>query len=50
VVEKAKGLLMQQQGLTEQEAFKRIQRASMNNRKTMREIAEAILLAEELHT
>ncbi|MGZ3667586.1 MAG: ANTAR domain-containing response regulator [Ktedonobacterales bacterium] len=48
VVEKAKGVLMQKQGLNEQEAFRRIQKASMNNRKSMKEIAEAILLAEEL--
>lgn len=49
VVEKAKGLLMQKHGISENEAFRRIQKASMNNRKSMREIAEAILLAEELH-
>jgi two-component system, response regulator PdtaR len=48
VVEKAKGVLMTKHGITEQEAFRRIQKASMNNRKSMREIAEAILLAEEL--
>ena len=35
--------------LSENEAFKRIQRLSMNNRKSMREVAEAILLAEELN-
>lgn len=49
VVEQAKGLLMQKQGMTEQEAFRRIQKLSMNNRKSMREVAEAILLAEELN-
>jgi len=49
VVEKAKGLLMQKHGISENEAFRRIQKASMNNRKSMKEIAEAILLAEELH-
>ncbi len=48
VVEKAKGVLMTKHSITEQEAFRRIQKASMNNRKSMREIAEAILLAEEL--
>jgi two-component system, response regulator PdtaR len=48
VVEKAKGVLMEKHGITEQEAFRRIQKASMNNRKSMKEIAEAILLAEEL--
>jgi two-component system, response regulator PdtaR len=48
VVEKAKGVLMEKHSLSEQEAFRRIQKASMNNRKSMKEVAEAILLAEEL--
>jgi len=48
VVEKAKGMLMVKFSLSEQEAFRRIQKLSMNNRKSMREVAEAILLAEEL--
>ena len=49
VVEKAKGMLMEKYKLTEQEAFRRIQKLSMNNRKSMREVADAILLAEELN-
>jgi response regulator NasT len=49
VVEKAKGVLMKKYALSEDEAYKRIQRLSMNNRKSMREVAEAILLAEELN-
>ena len=49
VVEQAKGVLMEKYKLSENEAFKRIQRLSMNNRKSMREVAEAILLAEELN-
>jgi two-component system, response regulator PdtaR len=48
VVEQAKGILMQKQGLNEQEAFRRIQKLSMNNRKSMREVAEAILLTNEI--
>lgn len=48
VVERAKGLLMEKQGLTEQEAFRRIQKLSMNNRKSMREVSEAILLTNEI--
>ena len=48
VVERAKGLLMEKQGLSEAEAFRKIQRASMNTRKSMREVAEAILLANEM--
>ncbi len=47
LVERAKGLLMESQGLTEAEAFRKIQQISMNTRKPMREVAEAILLAHE---
>src|SRR5579864_3913924 len=47
-VERAKGLLMEKQGLSEQEVFRKIQKASMNNRKSMREVAEAILLTNEM--
>lgn len=48
LVDRAKGILMDQYGLKEQEAFRRIQQQSMNTRKTMREIAEAIIIASEL--
>jgi AmiR/NasT family two-component response regulator len=34
--------------LSEEEAFRRIRKASMDSRKTMREIAEAILLANKM--
>jgi response regulator NasT len=44
-VEKAKGILMQQQGLTEAEAYRRIQTQAMNSRKSMKELAEAVILA-----
>jgi AmiR/NasT family two-component response regulator len=47
VVERAKGVLMDTLGLREAEAFRRIQKLSMNNRKSMREIAEAILLGQQ---
>jgi two-component system, response regulator PdtaR len=48
LVERAKGLLMQKHGLTEQEAFRRIQVQSMNTRRSMKEIAEAIIIASEI--
>ncbi len=48
-VERAKGVLMEKHKLSEQEAFRRIQKLSMNTRKSMREVAEAILLADELN-
>jgi AmiR/NasT family two-component response regulator len=50
IVDRAKGLLMDQQGLTEAEAFRKIQKMSMNTRKPMKEIAEAIILAQEAKT
>jgi AmiR/NasT family two-component response regulator len=47
-VERAKGVLMQTQGLSEADAFRKIQKLSMNSRKSMREVADAILLAHEV--
>jgi response regulator NasT len=48
LVDRAKGILMDRHGLREQEAFRRIQQQSMNSRKPMREIAEAIVIASEI--
>lgn len=48
LVERAKGILMDTQGLKEAEAFRKIQKLSMNSRKSMRQIAEAVLLAHEV--
>jgi AmiR/NasT family two-component response regulator len=48
IIERAKGILMARSGLTEPEAFRRIQKHSMDTRKTMREVAEAIVLANEM--
>jgi two-component system, response regulator PdtaR len=48
LVERAKGVLMDSQGLKEAEAFRKIQKLSMNTRKSMREIADAILLANQV--
>ena len=47
LVDRAKGILMDTQSLSEAEAFRRIQKMSMNTRKAMREVAEAIILAHE---
>jgi response regulator NasT len=47
-VEKAKGLLMTNLGLTENEAFKRIQKQSMDRGIPMKEIAKAIILAYDI--
>ncbi|KAF0968314.1 putative transcriptional regulatory protein pdtaR [Gordonia sp. YY1] len=43
LVERAKGLLMQKQGLSEPEAFKWIQRAAMDRRTTMKAVAQVVV-------
>ena len=48
LLDRAKGYLMRAKRLSEEDAFKLIQRQSMDLRKSMREIAEAILLAGEI--
>jgi GAF domain-containing protein len=48
VVERAKGILMRQNGLSEEAAFKLIQRQAMDRRKSMKEVAEAVILSEEI--
>ena len=48
LVERAKGVLMDRHSLREEEAFRRIQKLSMDTRKSMREVAEAILLARQV--
>ncbi len=48
LVDRAKGILMDAQGLNESEAFRRIQKMSMNNRKSMKSVAEAIILAQQV--
>ncbi len=44
LVEKAKGLLIKKEGLTEEEAYRKIQKEAMKKRKKMKEIAEAVIL------
>jgi two-component system, response regulator PdtaR len=43
VVEKAKGLLMAEQGISEAEAFRWIQRTAMNQRTSMKALAQSIV-------
>ena len=50
IIERAKGILMKELGLDEEEAYKKIRKYSMDNRKTMREVAEAIVLSKEMKT
>ncbi len=47
-VERAKGILMKEEGLSEDEAFRKIQKFAMDNRKPMREVAEAIIMAFDM--
>jgi response regulator NasT len=46
LIDRAKGILMEEQKVTEAEAYRRIQLQSMNLRKTMKEVAEAIIMAK----
>jgi len=49
LVERAKGILMDQSGMTEAMAFRKIQKLSMDRRKPIKEIAEAIILAADMN-
>ena len=49
LVERAKEVLMHRREMDGEKAFRWIQKRSMDSRKSMRQIAEAILLSEELH-
>jgi len=48
LVEKAKDVLMTRRKMAGDEAFRWLQKRSMTSRKSMRQIAEAVLLSEEL--
>ncbi len=48
LVERAKGILMKELSLDEAEAFGRMRKKSMDTRRSMREVAEAIILAHEI--
>jgi len=48
VVERAKGILMRNHGQTEEEAYLRLRGEARRMRRPMKELAEAIILAEEL--
>ena len=49
LVERAKGILMETLGLSEQEAYRKMQRESMERRTSMRTIAEAIITARKFY-
>ena len=50
LIERAKGIIMQTNKVSEEEAFREMRKAAMDKRKSMKEIAEAILLSREIKT
>jgi signal transduction protein with GAF and PtsI domain len=48
IVERAKGVLMKELAIGEDEAYKKIHRKSMDLRKSMKEVAEAIIVASDI--
>jgi GAF domain-containing protein len=48
IIERAKEILMARRGLTGEQAFRALQKKSMDSRKSMREIADAVLLSEDI--
>ncbi|MFN8475788.1 MAG: response regulator [Anaerolineae bacterium] len=47
LVDRAKGILMTSQGLNEADAFRKIQKMSMDTRRPMKDIAQAIIITYE---
>lgn len=47
-IERAKGIMMKEESLTEENAYLKIRKYSMDTRKSMREVAEAIILASDM--
>ncbi|MCB4757156.1 MAG: GAF domain-containing protein [Elusimicrobia bacterium] len=47
-IERAKGLLMKKENLSEEEAYLKLKKFSMDRRKSMREVAEAIILVDSI--
>lgn len=48
LIERAKGVLMKQRGMTEDQAYKAIQHTAMKKRTTMKSVAESIITAYEM--
>jgi response regulator NasT len=48
LIERAKGILMHRLGLSEDEAFRRLQRQSQDSNRKLAEVAEAIVMADRL--
>ncbi len=48
LTERAKGILMRDRKMDEAEAYRLLQKYSMDNRKSMRQVAEAIILSHDM--
>jgi two-component system, response regulator PdtaR len=48
IIERAKGILVRRLDLTEEEAFRRLQRQSQDSNRKLAEVAEAIVMADRL--
>jgi len=49
LVEKAKGILMKRRQISEEDAYRILQKESMDSRRSLKEVTEAILLAEKFY-
>lgn len=49
LIEKAKGIIMKKSRISENDAYHKIQKESMNRRITLKEVAEAVILADKLN-
>ncbi len=50
LIERAKGILMKELNLGEDQAFKEMRKTAMDRRKSMKEIAEAVILSREIQS
>lgn len=48
LLERAKGILMQEKGFNEEQAYLKIQKISMDSRKSIREVAEALIITAKM--
>lgn len=48
VIEQAKGILMKRRNISENEAYRILQKESMDSRKSLKEIADAIIIADQM--
>ena len=48
LVDRAKALLIQRLGLSEAEAYRRLQKTAMDTRKTMGDVAQGLLVSDEM--